>query len=658
MAHLTVCSITNRSLETYGGALTLELVGVGQRYTPVVSYVQASLSHERMNSGAESSIIEPRVASLQSACTNIKYKIKSRSDEETLTLTPYLPYLYYNSHTRDLATAGIEDNLFQQLFLDLKINPCPLGFLQNDNGGCYCQPSITKSNLYCNVSDYTIQRSEQQWVGVTHDHNNANQHPGVIAHQHCPFHFCSTTKESLSLRLENQDEQCAFNRKGILCGECKENLSRVLGTSNCMKCTNTYTTVIIVSWLFLGILIVIFLTALDLTVSVGTINGLTFYANIIRAQHDTFFTTDSASNSFLSKFIAWLNLDQGMEMCFYDGLDSYAITGLQYFYPIYIWLVAAAMIVLSHYSKCISKVSGKNAVQVLATLFLISYTRLLRVMIEVISFTRISYPDGYVKTVWLVDGNVEYFTGKHIPLVLVTVVLMLLSLPYTFILLTIQFLYKFSHYRIMFWVCRLKPFFDAYTGPYKSHHRYWTGLLLVSRIALLITFSVNQSNNQSINLLAIITVSLLLLGWFSSANWVYESQLNNYLEIFFLANLGLTAATVFFNIHNKKDSSTAIYISSGTTFFLFVCIILYHIKKRLVLSKLGSKLIQKVRILDVTSLIRNTNFSEVDQTVKPLNQPACSNKGVTSTVIELDEPDQHTCTSHHSSELKEPLLEK
>ena len=81
-----------------------------------------------------------------------------------------------------------------------------------------------------------------------------------------------------------------------------------------------------------------------------------------------FFTPD-ISDSFLSKFIAWLNLDVGTEMCLYDGLDSYAITWLQYFYPLYIWLIAAMIIILSHFSSRISKLCGKNAVQVLATLF-------------------------------------------------------------------------------------------------------------------------------------------------------------------------------------------------------------------------------------------------------------------------------------------------
>ena len=644
------CTIVSQPMEIYGHAFSLELVGVGQRYTPVLSHVEASLSSEKVYQSS----VEPKTFSLQSHCTTVNYKIVPQSSDEAMTLTPYLPYLYYSTHNHHLPTEDIADYIFQNLSIMLKFNECPWGFHMIDNGSCECQ--LLSQGLHCDMNNYTILRSGQQWVGVhvTYEHNHGNENPGVISHQHCPFDYCRTDNDSLSIHLDNRDKQCAFNREGILCGGCKENLSRVLGTSNCKKCTNKYTPLIAMSWLISGFILVMCLMLLNLTVSVGTINGLTFYANIIRAQHTTFFTPD---DKFLSKFIAWLNLDVGTEMCLYDGLDSYVITWLQYVYPLYIWLIAAIIIILSHYSSRMSKLCGKNILQVLATLFLISYARLLRLMIEVFSFTWITYPDGHKKVVWLVDGNYNFFKGKLIPLVLVTIILVLLSLPYTFILLTIQLLQKMSHYRILFWVQRLKPFFDAYTGPYKSRHRYWTGLLLVARIALLITFSVNQSNNPSINLLAIITVSVVLLGWLSSANWVYNSPLNNFLEIIFLGNLGLTSAAVLFNVSNGKSSPAAIYFSTSVAFALLIFIILYHIYRRLVLTKLGSKLTVKVmRVLPIKSV---TNADDLDDSVElsDIDPPTPGHSEVTTTMVDLNQAYSHTYDSYNSHDLKEPLLE-
>ena len=141
-----------------------------------------------------------------------------------------------------------------------------------------------------------------------------------------------------------------------------------------------------------GIALVVVLIALNLTVSVGTINGLVFYANILRVNQATFFPPNTI-NSFLRWFIAWVNLDIGIESCFYNGLDAYVKTWLQFTFPLYIWSIALLIIVLSRYFKTAARLSSKNALQVLATLFLLSYAKLLRIFITVFSFTVVTYPN-------------------------------------------------------------------------------------------------------------------------------------------------------------------------------------------------------------------------------------------------------------------------
>ena len=114
-----------------------------------------------------------------------------------------------------------------------------------------------------------------------------------------------------------------------------------MGSSRCKMCSNNLSLLAATPiWLLLGIILIIFLMYFNLTISAGTINGLIFYANIIHAQHSTLFIATS-SNSFLSKFISWLNLDQGIELCLYDGLDTYTITWLQFLFPLYIWSIKA-----------------------------------------------------------------------------------------------------------------------------------------------------------------------------------------------------------------------------------------------------------------------------------------------------------------------------
>ena len=213
-----------------------------------------------------------------------------------------------------------------------------------------------------------------------------------------------------------------------------------------------------------------------------------------------------------------------------------------------------------------------------------------------------------------------------------TVLFLSVSLPYTVILLTIQILYKISHYRLMFWVQRLKPFFDAYTGPYKAPHRYWTGLLLVVRGILLALFSTFQSSNSFHNLLFIIVISIALIGWLSLAKGVYESSLNNFLELMFLSNLAITSAVV---LVDRQHTKVAIYISTGTAFITFVCIILYHVVKQLLLTKLGSKV--KDRLLSASLFIKYKSRDIVDNDLALKQSHGQTHTAVTSTTVELRE---------------------
>ena len=74
-----------------------------------------------------------------------------------------------------------------------------------------------------------------------------------------------------------------------------------------------------------------------------------------------------STNPF-SIFIAWLNLDFGIdfgiETCFYNGMDAYSKTWLQFVFPVYIWVLIGLMILVSHYSRRFAKLLGNNPVSV------------------------------------------------------------------------------------------------------------------------------------------------------------------------------------------------------------------------------------------------------------------------------------------------------
>ena len=396
-----------------------------------------------------------------------------------------------------------------------------------------------------------------------------------MINQHCPFDYCISGEFNFS--LEDPDAQCNNNRSGILCGKCKPGYSLTLGTNECKQCTNIYL-LLLVPFALAGVFLIIYLSLTDMTVTAGTVNGLLFFANIVRENQATFFPPERAIN-FLSIFIAWLNLDFGISSCFYDGLDSYALTFLQLSFPVYLWLLAFGIIIASRHFAFMNKLCG---IYVLATVFLLSYTKIQRTIAAGLSFTIVDMSNGTNYIAWLSDGNVRYLEGKHTTLFLVSVVFLLaLFIPYTLSITFGPWLQSKTQYKVFCWVLKLKPFFDAYFGPLKDKHRNWTGVLLLSRLVLSLISSANVLGNDSVNLLAtnILTFILLALLWQSGG--VYKNWLVSVLDCFFLINLGVLSLVTLYNKANAGGQYATVCVSVGSVFAVFCLILLYHCLKKL-----------------------------------------------------------------------------
>ena len=584
------CTILNYTLAAYPGqTVWINAVAVGQGF----GTSPATIHSVFLDSGTE---FVPVLGELQASqvtdkhCKNLSYTVSSPNEMEAMLLTvkQYKPRVLlsdYRVSTKSLIKykqSGLRNSELIKIpvFVTLQLQPCPLGFqLHNKTYSCSCHSTLVENNIQCDINTQMIHRPSPVWMQAAI--------PGIeiIIHKHCPFDYCKSS--DIELNLTEPENQCDFNRSGTLCGGCQSHFSQVLGSSRCLKCSNIWL-LLIVPLALAGILLVGVLVATNLTVSVGTIDGLIFYANIVQPNKAIFFPGNSGS-SFLSVFIAWLNLDLGIETCFYSGLDAYAKTWLQFVFPIYIWLIMTMIIVFSHYSTTVARLSGRNSVPVLATLFLLSYAKLLRTIITAFSFTVL---EGKKSAVWLYDGNVLYLQGKHVPLFLAALLLLLtLSLPYTTLLLLAPLLQKSEH-RALFWMVKLKPLFDAYMGPCKDNCRYSVGLLLLARVILFLVFSANVFGDPAINLLAIIAMVICICIHRTLVSGVYKHQYSNAIEYSLLVNIIILSSSALYTTRNNNGNQDVVaYISAGVSFATFVAIILCH----LYYAIKGSRLLKQAR---------------------------------------------------------------
>lgn len=605
------CSIaaSNVTREIYpGGTFQISIVAVGQKLGTVQSTVFAefSIRSTHVNSSYPRLKRLEKIQIVEQNCTQVNYTPTSLNKEETLKLivSNQKKLRFLDMTIEELIQKPKYEVQFTDLNIKIKFKPCPFGFLLNKHiHKCVCIPLPQSSSydVYCK-QNFTLLRKGISWVGVYNHSTGFNQSESInenIIFGLCPFDYCKSNETAIDLSM--LDKQCNFNRSGILCGGCQVNLSRVFGSSfYCRNCSGTHLLPVMVGFALGGIGLVVVLLVLNLTISIGTINSLIFYANIANAKCKSFFP-DEFLHSMLYKFISVVNMGTGAEACFYDGMSTYTLSWVLFVFPCYIWLLSITIIAVSHYSSRISKWLGRNPVQVLATLFLLSYSSLLEITIttSAFAFTRVSSASkDRVQYVWFLDGNVPYMSTKHALLFVATMMLLLfVCIPYTLILLLVQWLQRYSHKWILRWVLKVKPFIDAHTGPYKDKHRYWTGLLLVVRAGIFFLCTLNSWTNNLVNAALVIVVSVCLILYLILIRGVYKSRLLNIIEVAFLFNLCCLSTSCFldlmFNISSVNISLYVAYLSVGTAFIYTCLVVIYHVYLRIDSTPLG-KLIRKI----------------------------------------------------------------
>ena len=508
-------------------------------------------------------------------CTNVSLYVKIESSENFT--SPFPSDNFSISFNVGLNPARILE-LPIPVVVTVPVSDCPPGFAVNSSFICQCV-KLLENDITCNIISGKISHSTNVWVGYDTDSNRT-----VLA-KPCPFDFCNHNRVTFTMLEPHL--QCAYHRSGRLCGECADGYSLLLGSNECGHCPNNNFLSLLIVFSIAGILLVVLLIALNLTVSVGTINGLIFYANIVKINETIFFPNGPVI--ILSNFISFVNLDLGIQTCFYKGMTSYAKVWLQFVFPIYLWVIIIAIIIISKYSSKLSKIVGSNAAPVLATLMLLSFTKLVRTLVLSLRISYLHYEDGTTKFVWSVNGDLSYVSSKHIFLFLAAVFIYLfVLLPFTVFVM----IGPVRHYCLA--VCypcqkasnklskvfpslnlKLKPFLDAFSGPLNNSTGYWVGLELAAR--LIITNSVPFNGKTTILRVVFFTV-LFILSLFAVLGGTYKRKLNNILEVWSLFNL---LVIIVFALGGSVETGSIISVSFMLATFvaIVVCHIFWQFKK-------------------------------------------------------------------------------
>ena len=470
------------------------------------------------------------------------------NDSKTLNLTIVSDYevceLFLISH-----------QLFRSAFY-VQLLPCPVGFTLQ-NGRCDCDPFLPPDIDTCYIDLSAIRRPANTWITA---HTLTNNKTNYLISD-CPMDYC--LPYSTNVNLLHPDLQCQFNRTGILCSQCPHPLSMVFASSRCMKCTNVHILITIIV-IVAGIVLVVLLYVLNLTVTNGTINGIIFYANIVSINDSVFLANDNVFKP-LRVFISFTNLDLGIKTCFYNGMDSYVKMWLQLFFPSYLIIIAVSIIIASRYSSRILRLTYSRSLPVLATLFLLSYTGVLRVILTVLfSYSTIThYPSGDKQIVWSIDASVPLFGLKFIILFITCLVLFLILIPFN---ITLLFTRSLSRFRV---VNHFKPLIDAFQGSYKDKYYYWVAVHMIFR-SIFFSLYAFQVKLRLILATIILVIFTGYYGYFKPN----ISKIVTFQELSTLINLTITYAVSI--QEDEKIFSIITNVMMSLVFLQFSTIILCH----------------------------------------------------------------------------------
>uniref|UniRef100_A0A1X7T2C3 Right handed beta helix domain-containing protein n=1 Tax=Amphimedon queenslandica TaxID=400682 RepID=A0A1X7T2C3_AMPQE len=194
---------------------------------------------------------------------------------------------YFGEHTITFSITT-DTSFSTEWGISFILNECPIGFSVNSSGVCDC--SVSRENVTCDINTLDITHNGLLWIGTYHTSTpfNANStNPNAcIINEDCLL-YCSPNP--LTFQFNHTDTQCVDNRGHRMCGSCTEGYSLLMGSNKCGHCHNNY---MMIAWIALfavmGVLLVVLLISLNLTVSVGTLNGLLFYANIVKLYEPVF----------------------------------------------------------------------------------------------------------------------------------------------------------------------------------------------------------------------------------------------------------------------------------------------------------------------------------------------------------------------------------
>jgi hypothetical protein len=401
---------------------------------------------------------------------------------------------------------------------------------------CDCPKQRTYRNTYyyCKRGSRKKNRSSEIYIlnGRWGYEKNGNLETAA-----CPFGYCKDKNGYSDYLLFDRNNQCAEDRKGRLCSECKEGYSVAFGSERCEKCKNINILIIIVFFLALS-LVVMVLMYFNIDAFSGYLNAFMYSYQIMSVFIPKYVELDPVS-LFLMYVLGLQGTGSTFAVCFYNGMDNLDKIAWNYMLPGYIMLFTVLIgqyMPKSLWTRFFSRENEtrRNSIgRAFSFVLVIFYTSITTITLDLMDRDEIEDKNVVYKAAFIV-----YLTGKHVYLFLLAIiVLTVFVLPFPIILGFTPFFQKhFPRLNLH----RLEPILNSMKSGFKENREWFSSFYFFCRLILLVSNLFIKTDVTRAFFLAMFCTLFLLI--FATVQ-PYEGWTFNFWDLILLANLCFMSIT-------------------------------------------------------------------------------------------------------------------
>ncbi len=399
-----------------------------------------------------------------------------------------------------------------------------------------------------------------------------------------------------------------FHRERQLCGQCISGYAP--GVFNqCVKCTakgRGLLQVLLVQTIA-GTVFFILIVALSINISSGSIYSFVFFSQMMALPSSAVGILEIGKDyspglymycKLLISFYSIWNLDFFLpfflDSCLREGSGGMEVLALRYILPVYLLILTLVVYagtelharkcrlmvwLWAPFHRCLGRFRHKwnmktSIINALATLFLLSYTKVTFVSLRILLGEQPYFMTGeYSNTIFvLVEPTVKYGGKEHLPFLIVALFFLV-----TVGVVPIAFLtfYQFRWFQKCLDVCRLnrqsvRAFVEVFQGSYKNgvvgrhDFRFFSGVYLIMRLAVIVIWG-----SVTYVLLGIMGISGSLLFALFRPYYKYRQ---NVVDSLFFAGFSIS---LFMASYFRVRQDTWEKVSTTTSAFIILSFLLW-----------------------------------------------------------------------------------